>query len=924
MKKCLKTLNTTIPKGKLFRSKKATMFVLLISLIISTASSMVIIPSVDAHTPPKTIVTYAYIAVAPNPVGIDQTVTVLMWLDQTFNGAALENDYRFHNYNLTITKPDNTTETKTFDVCQDPTSSQSYRYTPTQLGTYKFTFSFPGQAYNTYSHDSTSAYVNDTYAASSTSTTLTVQEEPITAAGSNPLPPEYWTRPIYGENPNWYVIASNWLGTGSPQLATKYLSNGVGPETSHIMWTKALQSGGVVGGDDFDITGDTYFEGTSRLTRFANPIIVAGKLIYTEPVSTSGSSGPTVCVDLRTGEKLWSRSDVPALSFAYVYDVQTPNNHGVIQPILFTSNFARAFDADTGDPLFNVTNVPTGTSAMGPNGEQLRYVFMNSGTSQNPQWYLAQWNSSKLWSYSGNYLSISNMTGSTASMTGGILSGNIIVDAGVANPASSNYRYDWNVSVPWLNVMGNETWVTLSDLTEYKGYTTTGRPPTGNPDASNPVTVIAAFCGDMLLCRNGSLPTSGLALSGISTTPYTYFAVNLNSSRATVGSILWMKTYDPPGNNINVFQGGFSQESRIFVEYYKQTAQWVGYSMDTGERLWKTASQTEVTAFEYYGNIRSGAAVATIAYGKLYSSGFGGICFCYDLENGDLLWTYGNGGAGNSTNAGFNTGGQTYYPLYIDAVANGIVYLETTEHTIQTPIYKGALKRAINATDGSEIWTLSGYTGGGGGFPAYALADGYATWFNGYDNQIYVVGRGPSATTLSAPDIAVSFGQGVVLRGSVIDISSGTTQGEQAARFPHGVPVASDNCMKEWMGYVYQQSSFPTNFTGVTVSLYVLDSNGNYRQIGSPTTDENGKYAFTWIPDIPGDFTVYAAFAGTKAYWPSSDTTSFTVADAVVTSPPPETIIPNTEMYIIGIGIVMIIAIAIATLTIVLFIKKRP
>ena len=32
---------------------------------------------------------------------------------------------------------------------------------------------------------------------------------------------------------------------------------------------------------------------------------------------------------------------------------------------------------------------------------------------------------------------------------------------------------------------------------------------------------------------------------------------------------------------------------------------------------------------------------------------------------------------------------------------------------------------------------------------SYAMADGYNTWFNGYDDQIYVVGRGPSDTTVS-------------------------------------------------------------------------------------------------------------------------------------------------------------------------------
>ena len=96
------------------------------------------------------------------------------------------------------------------------------------------------------------------------------------------------------------------------------------------------------------------------------------------------------------------------------------------------------------------------------------------------------------------------------------------------------------------------------------------------------------------------------------------------------------------------------------------------------------------------------------------------------------------------------------------------------------------------------------------------------TWFNGYDNQIYVVGRGPSATTVQAPtDIDVRI-YSCRNKGTVTDISAGTKQAEQAADFPNGVPVASDASMSEWMSYVYQQQPIPTNFTGVQVQLYVL------------------------------------------------------------------------------------------------------
>jgi hypothetical protein len=188
-----------------------------ILFIVSMTASTILIPSTNAHTPPWNIPTFAYINVAPNPIGVGQQASVIMWLDKTFDPSiALSNDYRFHNYNLTITKPDGTTEEHDFPVVKDTTSSQFFAYTPTTVGQYTFTFTFPGQAFNTYSHPTTSALVNDTYLPSQASTTITVQQEAVPGSiSSYPLPTEYWTRPIYGENTNWWSISSNWLGTGA-------------------------------------------------------------------------------------------------------------------------------------------------------------------------------------------------------------------------------------------------------------------------------------------------------------------------------------------------------------------------------------------------------------------------------------------------------------------------------------------------------------------------------------------------------------------------------------------------------------------------------------------------------------------------------------------------------------------------------------
>jgi hypothetical protein len=344
--------------------------------------------------------------------------------------------------------------------------------------------------------------------------------------------------------------------------------------------------------------------------------------------------------------------------------------------------------------------------------------------------------------------------------------------------------------------------------------------------------------------------------------------------------------------------------------------------MATGAKLWgPTASQA---ALDYYGNPAIPIMGGCCAYGNLYSTGYAGILYCYNLTTGNLEWTYGNGGAGNSTNAGFNTPFGVY-PMQINAIGDGVVYMVTTEHTIETPLFKGAFAVAVNATTGAQIWTLSDYTGEFGSI-SYAMADGYNTWFNGYDNSIYVVGRGPSATTVSAPDVAVPFGTPVVIKGTVMDVSAGTKQTEQAADFPNGVPCASDASMSAWMSYVYQQQAKPTDFTGVPVTISVLDSNGNHYSIGTVTTDESGTFRLMWTPIIPGDFTVYATFAGTNGYWPSSAEDGFTVTPAPAATPAP-TATPTsvaTLYFVPAIAGLFVLIIVVAIVLAILVLRKRP
>jgi hypothetical protein len=969
--------------------------IIAIFLILSMATSIAFLPSASAHTPQWKIPTFAYVTALPDPVGVGQQTLIYLWLNQVFgagfdafgqpiSSASLINNYRFHNYQLIITDPNGENTTKAFDTIQDTTSSVGYYFTPTIVGTYKLTFNFPGQDYNQYAggYNPASVLVNDTYLPSSATGSFTVQNDKIASyPDSYPLPQEYWARPIYGENPFWWAISSNWLGTGSPvnsavgsgtltgfttgAYVQRYPGDAIGPQTAHIMWTKPLQSsGGVVGGNNYAIQGDTYFEGSAYTNRFQNPIIMNGRIFFQEPISYFGTVGPVDCVDLRTGKLIWSRIDVPAPSFGYIYDHQDPDQHGVFPAILATANFARLFDADTGTQLFNVTGVPSGALAQGPQGEQMRYVFTNVNATipgASPDWRLARWNSSKLWNYGINpytggsllYPSILNasavgdlnpttgapntnaslqalistvpvpqigttgtLSNSTPAASYSVLipyNSNLVVNGGIFDSRSPQNRYDWNVTVPWLNVMGSQTVLTNTTFAN-----TTSPTQIRGSNTANPVTVVATFYDNMLICRNGSLPAAPQSAVTFSWTPYTYFGVNLNASKGNVGDIMWMKTYDPPSGNVTVEPGLADPTAGVFVESIKETMQWVGYSMKDGSRLWTTPSQT---VLDYYGAPFYPFLAGQLAYGKLYSAEYGGIVYCYDLTNGNLLWTYGNGGAGNSTESGFQVPGR--YPTFINAVGNGILYILTTEHTPETPIYKGALVTALNATDGTEMWKLNSYVGEFAGM-SFAIADGFATFFNGYDNQVYSVGKGPSATTISAPDLGLSFGTPVVIKGTVMDIATGTKQDQQAARFPNGVPAMSDASMTDWMGYVYQQKPFPTNVTGVEVTLRVLDSNNNFREIGTVTTDSNGFYSLAWTPDIAGSFKVYASFAGTNAYWPSNAVSAFNIMEAPPTPPPSgEPPTSMTDTYVAAFGIAILIAVIIVGIAIVFVLRKK-
>ena len=208
-------------------------------LIVSMAIPLSTLPTTKAHTPAWQITTYAFIAPTPNPVGVGQPVTVVMWLlfaAPTSTGGDAGD--RWSNLKVTVAKSDGTNESLG-KFMADPTGSTYTTFTPTAIGNYTFYLEFPGQVLSLYNPvtgkaGGSSAFVNDTYLPSTATATLVVQQEAIREPASYPLPTEYWTRPINAQFREWYAVSVSWLAAGSTIGAAAPYNDA--PESPHVLW----------------------------------------------------------------------------------------------------------------------------------------------------------------------------------------------------------------------------------------------------------------------------------------------------------------------------------------------------------------------------------------------------------------------------------------------------------------------------------------------------------------------------------------------------------------------------------------------------------------------------------------------------------------------------------------------------------------
>jgi outer membrane protein assembly factor BamB len=832
---------------------KATAIALVLVLTISAI--LVAFPTVGAHDPPLTVPTWAYISCVPDIIGVGQQMVIVFWPNKIMPTASGAYGDRW-TWNIEVTKPDGSKETLG-PFTSDPVGGGWATYTPDQVGTYSLVAIMddhvltglplpPGRTIETISG---AADVGDTYLGdTSDPVILTVQEEPIEAWRETPLPTEYWERPINSMNRDWYVLAGNWLA-GAAQIngPTSKFAYGKAPESAHIMWATPYWAGGIMD-ERFGATGfqTAHYEGIN----FDPPIILDGRIYYN--VQSLPKYG-WYCLDLYTGEvEYFHNTTGPVvnvaggfdfsgeiagqkLAWGQVYNYESPNQHGGF-PYLWSvegpePNTWMMFDAYTGNYICSINNVPPGsamfgmymawgTMVYGKDGSILMYKIagtpnpMGPFFPDTPPFYLQCWNTSRAIWYEETWSSNEYW------MWRPVLN----------KTFDGNNGYSLNVSIPTLSG---------SMLAIREGEFIIG----GSAGKNNP---------------------DGLELGNL-------WCLSLEPGKE--GTLLWNRTFTPPESVVpdivgsGMFAGGamslsaVDPEDGVFLYYEGMRRKWWGYDLETGQQLWESESEGQMNYYGLY-------CETEIYQGKLLSPGYSGELIAYNITTGEVLWVYTARQEGYESPYG-------NYPIGISCIADGKIYLTSSEHSPTQPLWRGSRIRCINATDGEEIWTINHWALGPGQNtqgPANGvqIADGRIVSLNAYDMQIYCYGKGPSATTVTAPKTAVSLGSSVMIEGTVTDESPGAK----------GTPAISDEDMTTWMEYLYMQQAKPEDAQGVTVKLTATDPNGNFQDIGQVTTDIWGNFGKTWVPPVPGEYIVMAEFEGSASYGCSSDSTYFVVDEA--------------------------------------------
>ena len=848
--------------------------------MLGGASSNIEIAEVVTELPPTYASTQVYCFVQP-VAAIGQQMFMVFWTESmppdigetAGTVSAPSSRAGWYGVSFTITKPDGTTDTYTHPY-SDPVGGGYYLYTPNQIGEYSVVANFPG------------AWKNSTngnvwyYPTVSRADVFTVRNEPIAGWPEAPPPNDYWNRPVSGASHSWAGAVGNWLGSYANQFPvgsyggnTRPYGYGAAPESAHILWTYQHYPSG-------SLMDERY--GTKQYTLnhyqdvdWDGDVIVDGVVHFTPQYTGHWGEGNAVGsfgwggLDLYTGELLFLDPEVnegmPDFGQIFLYD--SPNQHGgfsylireddvelpefvirepqsgpdenVTLTEMSGTNTWEILDAYTRNRVCYIANVSDGGQMV---NSKIGAICFYDTTREGGNYYLTVWNSTAALS----------MYGEDPPATGGWQ----------WRPqwgGHANYQYRWRENVNAFHD-GNDCWSSKVQIPSLRG------PSNARLNQTASIRVVRED-EYVIFGTDGRNDADGIA-------PAWFMAVSLVKGQE--GTMLWETTLTPP--SASVISGQFVAgivlddvipEDEVILYSNRQTQKYWAYDMMTGQLLWEIQ---EAEQGHYYSMNNIPYDGMLITWGRI-----GGKLRAYDLRTGDIVWEYTAQGEGTET---------PYGDALVEGafIADDKVYFGSSEHSASSPLWRTPGLRCIDAQTGEELWKILWWG------TDTAVADGILVGFNWYDGQVYGFGKGPSATTVTAPDTGVPLGSSVVIRGTVTDQTpTGRRNINGDLQFSlKDTPAISDKDMAAWMEYKFMQQGYPTMARGVEVVLSVLDSNNNYYEIGRTTSDITGAFSLRWKPQIPGDFYIYAEFEGSNSYGPSSASTAIFVDEAPSAAQPIE------------------------------------
>ena len=375
------------------------------------------------------------------------------------------------------------------------------------------------------------------------------------------------------------------------------------------------------------------------------------------------------------------------------------------------------------------------------------------------------------------------------------------------------------------------------------------------------------------------------------------------------GKLLWDRNFTDspfnPGTNC-------ADDGKYFCCFENMIVR--GFDAFTGQTLWETKTEYPWGEFWTYYVASGPMDPKDPTKGIFVADSYAGT-YAFDWDTGKVVWLSSHMAPPYETPYSINgTAGTSTYPgTGTPIIADGMVYVQSSEHTQSAPYARGYGTYCINATTGELKWKLDEPCVLG------AAADGYSVISGQYGGVTYYLGKGKSATTVSAPGAGVQLGQSLVVTGTVTDLSPAQP----------GAACMSEASMGAYMSNLHMQSQLqnmlhPEAPTGVPVSIDAVDPNGNFVHIADTTSDLSSSYSAAWKPTSVGKWTITATFAGSPSYSSSWAETAIVVdpAPAEIEFPPAATQTDYSPTLNIILAAV-VIAIILAIVAIALVLRKR-